>query len=159
VSPPSWLHWPDAGGPDWDTNEDGIFAFYWTSNQSEPVGNAFYVKEIISSSDLYNDPEPGGDSSFRSHNWPTDTTLRFFNTAGSAPPWIALWDTVNEVWHVGQRTGNTNADNYYNLSGTMPDSNTAPWEIMVMICLPSDPGDISGWRDYDGPAPTLTVYP
>jgi hypothetical protein len=161
VSPPSWLYWPDAtpAGPDWDTNEDGIFAFYWTSNANQPVANAFYQKEIISSSINYNDPAAGGDSSFRSHLPPPETTLRFYNSVGNAPPWIALWDTVNEVWHVGERTSGTSTDNYYTLSGTMPSSSTAPWEIMVMIYLPSDPGDISGWRAYDGTAPTLTVYP
>jgi hypothetical protein len=157
MTPPTVQFIP-AGGDDWDTNEDGIFAFYWTSNGNQPVANAFYQKEILSSSINYNDPASGGGSFLRANYYGTNT-LRFYNSTNNMPPWIALWDTVNEVWHVGEKVNASTTDSRYDLSGTMPDSTTGPWEIMVMIYLPSDPGDISGWRDYDGPAPTLTVYP
>jgi hypothetical protein len=145
---------------DWDTYENGVWqespvhntlSFYSTGNYTTYGARELKTPTVNAST--------WGDyiRSWWSYSYAPTAEMDSGYTIANADPYLAIWDCVNGSWlgvaplledsygRISYSTSsNTNFKLFYqNLSSL---GNTC-----IFVPLTADPGDISGWRDYDGP--------
>lgn len=149
-----------ASAVDWDTYENGIWqespvhqtnTFYSTNNHSS-IGAKELKSPTVNASTW-------GDyvRTWWSYSYAPTAQMNSGYTIADADPYLAVWDCAEGSWlgvaplledsygRISYSTSsNTNFKLFYqNLSSV---GNTC-----IFVPLTEDPGDISGWRDYDGP--------
>lgn len=151
---PRWLYWPGAAGPDWDTNADGVMAGYWTQNNSVPVSNSWYADKTLVSSTTYSNAQNTGSNSYMKAVYITGQPyLELYNASTNLPPWVAVWDTTDEVWHTAAGGGTSGStQRRYPISGLPDVSGGSTYRTIIVVYHSGDPGSTAGWRAYDGPA-------
>ena len=161
MSPPNIQFIGASGlGLDWDTYENGVWqespvhnttSFYSTGNYT--TYGARELKAPTANASTWGDYI----RSWWSYSYAPTAEMNSGYTFANADPYLAIWDCVNGSWLgvaplledsfgriVYSTSSNTNFKLFYqNLSSL---GNTC-----IFVPLTADPGDISGWRDYDGP--------
>ena len=147
MTPPTVQFIPAAGGEDWDTYADGIWfteGFQATdpSSATSQTQKASSVTFTMPSQGFYNATVRS-----RYHSDTSDST---------APPYVAIWDVSASAWYVKQYQRYFGSSGAYvwqfgldAYGGTFSPVNGNDY---YFVFLTQDPGSITGWNDYDGPA-------
>ncbi len=153
---PRWLFFPTpaSSGSDWDTVANaGIYA----ANTSHTQGTGITYTGTTGVFDAYR--QNGTAMEPYELNWASANNLSLnmdqtvnTNTCAAALPYCAYYNSTSQKWRKGVAVarGAFKSDMVYSgmvdLSyGIMDDAPCA------FIIYTSDPGDVSGWRNYDGP--------
>lgn len=151
--PTNFANWRDYDGPvDWMVYEDGVYLRY-------PDTAPESVDELVHSGTLFTktyEPLPRLDllsSGLRAWYTLENKSILYAGTSGAAVvPYYAIWLDGN--WGVYKWNGFTNYQNRYkHYSGYNWSTGTSgPFASnrIVVVQMFKDPGDISGWSDYDG---------
>lgn len=164
MTPPLWYGGAYSGGAasgaiDWDTYENGI----WQEVENHPTtsfyvtGGYAYYKDIGKSQLklMTTNQSTWGDYIAGWWSYSARPAAQAYSgiTDADAPPYVAVWDCDLGQWigvepYVANSYGRLIYTNATRLFNTYPSSKT---NNCVFVALTEDPGDISGWRDYDGP--------
>jgi len=144
---PRWLFFPSAAGDDWDT---AVTSYFYATAQNTAISY------INSSSEWDGLGSSGADVPPEKWLQASGTSVRINNTVSggwnatavnTAFPYVFVWDSVNGWQSLTQTTFGSFKPNIDFTVATIPNtSNPVAWTFYA-----SDPGDSSGWRDYDGP--------
>jgi len=151
MSPPTVQFIPAVGGVDWDTYEGGI----WKVDSLELGSSGTVFTGTLVSASSYPTTDARGLQGWASSN--NRPISRYWNT-GEYPPYVAVWNDTDGRWLgvAGFNNLGSNRAYYSNPSistadGAVENLNASAGETIYFVYLSQDPGDFSGWRDYDGP--------
>jgi len=151
MTPPTVQFIPAAGGVDWDTYEGGIWKV--SSLQLGSSGSVFTGSLVSASS--YPTSDSRGIEGWASSN--SRPVSRYWNS-GEPPPYVAVWNDTDGQWlgvagftNIGSRRAFYGSPAIATATGAVEDLDDSAGDTIYIIYLSQDPGDFSGWRDYDGP--------
>lgn len=150
MTPPNVIFVPSSG-VDWDTYEGGVWKV--PSLQLGSSGSVF-TGTLVKTSTYPTTHLSGIEGWASSNNRPVS---RFWN-AGEPPPYVAVWNDTDGRWlgvagftNIGSNRAFYDTPDISVSDGAVEDLNASENETIYIIYLSQDPGDISGWRNYDGP--------
>jgi len=151
MTPPTVQFIP--GGTDWDTYEGGI----WKCS-SLKLGSIFpaFTGTLVKASS-YPTSHPNGIEGWASSgNRPVS---RWWANVNEPPPFVAVWNDTDSRWlgvagfttNLGSSRAFYDSPRIQTSSGAVENLDLSQNETVYFIYLSQDPGDFSGWRNYDGP--------
>jgi len=147
MSPPNIQFIGSSGLVDWDTYEDGIWLV--TDFNATSTDNAKSQVSVVTSS---------------SFTTPSASSAGFYNaairsryhsdaTTATLPEYLAIWDVSASQWYVKQRDRTFGSAGAYivNYGTNLYGGTFTPvdGQDYYFVFLTQDPGDITGWRDFD----------
>ena len=151
---PRWLFFPTpaSGGSDWDTAAPIVYTVYGSAASGSNATVSYEDGDLLTDNTSSGTPEPTtikrGNTTQRSAITLANGSFDSNGLNGDAP-YSATW-VDGSGWFVGSPIayGGFKTIIYSQYSSTLP-SNFSVGAAVVFYS--SDPGDPSGWRDYDGP--------
>jgi len=146
-----------ASAVDWDTYENGIWQespvhqtsiYYYTGGYTTYGANKLKSPAVNAST--------WGDyiESWWSYGQRPTGSMSVGYTIADADPYVAVWDCARGLWLGVEPFGAVGTNRaIYDDGGTrmFSTNSTSIGNTCIFVPLTEDPGDISGWRDYDGP--------